>query len=152
MINHIDAVSLHEAAFRVIAAVLNVPLRPTTLPDGETLRRCAADIFARSLTKIAMNETDDETLAAYDNMALIMFAGHCALLRYDPTATGDRDHSEGCDLLFCALLARFGSSAKAYVGTIPIRATELTAEAARLVADNWPAIEAEAARLAAKRA
>jgi hypothetical protein len=131
-----EAVAYHEAGYRVIAAAIDAPLAPTRLDRG--LRRCAADVV-----------DELQILSDPDVGAAIMLAGRNALHRHDPAANGDNDDTEAGNLVFNGLFWQFGNNwtPHALADHANLRQAELAAEAARLVDENWPEIEAEAARL-----
>jgi hypothetical protein len=135
-----DAICFHEAGYLVAARVLGIPLHPTQLDCG--LRRYDGDV----INLAALGPIDD-----LDKAAVVFLAGRIALRRYDPDNTGDNDEIQARDLIFGALRLRFGKALTPdHVRShMMLRMTELTAQAERLVAEHWPAIEVEAARLRA---
>jgi hypothetical protein len=130
-------VAYHDAAFAVIGRALNVAIRPPA-------QRCGLRLFKGDVFTAWEGPNSAEDL---EQMAVVAMAGHIALDRYQDGAQGDRDKLLAGDLIYTGLLVRYGPAllpgfVRSYVRN---RMTELTAEAGRLVAEHWPAIEAEAA-------
>ncbi len=134
-------IAIHDAAFTVIGRALDVAIRPPAERRG--LRLFEGNIF--------LGWKDRNSAEIFERMAVIVLAGHAALTRCQEGAHGTRDELLGQDLVFAGLLTRYGpalmpSFVRSYVRN---RMTELTAEAARLVTQHWPEIEAETAGLLA---
>ena len=72
MNSHDTAVAIHERAYRAGADKLGISLRPPTMPDSPTLRRCAADV-------LDLDATDDGSAEVCERAALVMLAGREAL-------------------------------------------------------------------------
>ena len=132
-------IAFHDAAFAVIGRALNVAIRPPARRCG--LRLFEGDVFA----------AQDRSAETLEQMAVVAFAGRIALNGCQQGTQGDRDELMGKDLVFHGALARYGYDMRPEFvrGYIRSRAAELTAEAEFLVAEHWPAIEAEAAQLLA---
>jgi len=152
----LPAVAIHEAAYRVIANKLGVPLRPT--PARLTyLCRYSTDVL--DLGANTIYDLDPVAVGAdtLERAAVVMFAGLAAIQHADLDPGYNRDFCEGVDLAYLAEAARVGGFENLAMytwrqreETTAVRHAELGAQAAALVAENWQEIQAEAERLLAE--
>ena len=91
-------IAFHDAAFAVVGRALNIAIRPGVQRCG--LRLFAGDVF--------MAWEDRNSAEDLERMAVVAFAGHIALNRYQDGTQGDRDELLAKDLVFTGLLVRYG--------------------------------------------
>jgi hypothetical protein len=153
----LNAVAIHEAAFRVIATKLGVPLRP---PPARLVNMCryACDVLELGARDVySLDATCAAEADMLDAAAIVMFAGLAAIEHAHLDRSNNRDFCEAMDMAYVAQARRVGGyemlatfSDRYHREATAVQEREFSARAKELVEKHWAEIEAEAARLLAE--